>query len=229
MKNKQSDNNDISNSHSSNSTFNKSKEEAFFSGEKGSAGHFFNPSAIQAKLEIGNNVTIQATTVQQIVGQGGAFYWSINWKTSGKKGFIVQKIEASYNIYDSKGKKDKRQFVVPLYWEAWTVDQNGKIAETYPGDTWGQPNDQEMLGAPAPPRTTGDWSIKGTVYWVDQLDLNKGGWARYNPDTDAEHLLSTTIDPQLTSSPILQRWAKGSWDTTSKDSKNWTNVFIASK
>ena len=167
-------------------------------------------------IEKQTDISIGTPVVDYQTATGGAYGLAIKWATNGKNGYIVQKIEATYEAYDINWNKLPLDVVfTPVYWEAWTIKDS--IPQETKGapqdDIWINYSDEYMTGVPKGTPTRGRWTIKGTVYWVDKLDIQGGGWKKGNPKTDAgEILYSTDKKPAGLGQPIVVRLSSGMWD-----------------
>lgn len=145
----------------------------------------------------------------------GAFSWHIGFTTTGKDGWIVQRVTNSYKGTDSKGGKITcaRVGATPKYYEAWKVDGSSKVSPSVgaTNDMWMRPS-----LATRPPisdsKTKGRWSMVGEVYFT-KTDPAKSGLTKGGVP-DAGILLSGTTQPADLGIARLHRYANGTWDST---------------
>lgn len=136
----------------------------------------------------------------------GGYLEFIGWETDGRNGNIVQEIKTNAAIQACAGNKiDKGNQLPPRYWEAWHVDGDGKVKpiQGLVNDVWKR---NTMPGS------SGSWTIEGTVYWADSIDISK--FSKNNRDVPGvEGLLTTTTEPLGLSKPVPPvRRAAGSWN-----------------
>ena len=136
----------------------------------------------------------------------GKFRWVVGFNTTGKSGWIVQKIKNKYRAEDSSG-NPLPSGPTPEYWEAWAVDASGNVT---PGsassghDLWGRPD--RGTGS------KGHWSMTGKVYFTTTDPATKGFTTSSVPD--ANGLLASTSNPGGLGIARLHRYAQGTWDST---------------
>ncbi|HEX3762700.1 MAG TPA: hypothetical protein VHW23_28590 [Kofleriaceae bacterium] len=138
----------------------------------------------------------------------GAFRWAVAWTTDGTSGWIVQKITSTYTGTRKDGSAITLASVgtTPSYYEAWAVDNSGKVSPAV-----GATNDIWARGSKGD-GSKGTWSIKGDVHWTSsdpaKSGLTPGGVA------NAGILLSGTSAPAGLSGVLQTRHADGAWDST---------------
>ena len=139
----------------------------------------------------------------------GYYRWVVKLLTNGKNGWLVQKMENTYDETLADGTTRTTGLPTAKYWEAWQVTANSSILPT-PKDYWqrGYINSKDAVG------TKGTWSIKGTAYFTKN-DITKQGFKKKNVP-DAGLLLSTTSNPGKLGKKLLKREQQRSWDSTAK-------------
>jgi hypothetical protein len=153
-----------------------------------------------------------ATTISTKTNSGptwnphGHFDWRVGFTTSGRNGWIVQKIENTYSGTDSAGKAFTTGLPTPKYWEAWAVDGSGAVTPAIGSD-----NDYWIRGSRGT-GTKGSWSMKGEVHFTTTDPATQGFTKGGAPD--AGILLSTTTAPTGLGAVLLNRSANGTWDST---------------
>lgn len=136
------------------------------------------------------------------------FAWDIGFSTTGKNGWIVQKIDNTFNMEAADGTKTdiSGTGIVPSYYEAWAVDGASVVSPSN-----GATND--MWRRPA--RTAGGkgrWSMRGKCYWTTTDPATKG-MAPGNV-ANAGILMSSVGSPGGLGTARLHRHANGTWDST---------------
>lgn len=136
----------------------------------------------------------------------GAFNWQVGFSTTGRNGWIVQKIKNTYRAQNASGTALGGRVPTPEYWEAWAVDGSGNVTPNRGAvnDIWGRPS----RGA----GSQGHWSMKGNVYFTTTDPATKGLTRGGVPD--AGSLLSSTTSPGGLGVARLHRYAQGTWQTT---------------
>lgn len=151
--------------------------------------------------------TVSATTNSGPTwNANGAFDWRVGFTTSGRSGWLVQKIENALEGTDSAGKAFTKALPTPMYWEAWAVGADGKVTPAVGAnnDYWIRPT----RGA----SSKGSWSMKAQVHFSTTDPATQGFTAGGAKDSGI--LLSTTSAPAGLGSVLLNRTADGSWDGT---------------
>ena len=143
---------------------------------------------------------------------GGAAEWHINFTTSGRSGWLVQKVENSWRAKDAAGNAVASPFT-PKYYEAWAVDAAGNVTPddgAGNNDQWDNPDFNAQLSA-----IEGHWATSAKVYFTT-VDPATHGFIANNPATNAGILLSSTTAPAALDLGIarLHRYAQGTWDST---------------
>jgi len=135
----------------------------------------------------------------------GQFEWVVGFSTTGRSGWIVQKVTNTMRAEDSSGNAITTGIPTPEYWEAWPVDASGNVTPVGPGrnDWWLRPS----KGA----GSTGHWSMKGQLYFTTTDPATKGLTPGGVPD--AGILLSSTSSPGGLGIARLHRYAQGTWET----------------
>jgi hypothetical protein len=154
-------------------------------------------------------VTITSkTTAGPTFGPQGAALWHVSFATTGRTGWIVQKIDNTLSGTDAHGKPMTPASVglAPHYYEAWSVDATGAVTPQISGDNdyW----DQGPSGA----NTKGTWSTHGELFWVAGATLPSGMTS--GGVKNAGMLVSSASAPPGLGSSLLHRHATGTWDAT---------------
>jgi hypothetical protein len=165
--------------------------------------------SIPASTPEATNLFIKAPTVrEQKYLPCGEFDWGIQWQTNGRNGYIVQEIRAAETIKNCDGTPYKetdpekvKNARPPHFWEAWSVNGDGRF---YPDNG---PDDWKQL---AHPNTKGNWEVNAKVYWAESLDPD----AHFDVMKAVKNSLlpSTVTAPKNLSAPLLGRYAAGRWD-----------------
>jgi hypothetical protein len=130
-------------------------------------------------------------------GECGAYSWKVKFNIENAdestSGYIVQKVDAKYNLTDCAGKDTPvRNLETFPIWEAWGVKRGrvfiGDTAVARSDDTYADPN--MGLGS------QGSIVVKGIAEFFPNVILPAHMTAE-NPKTQAGDLLSTTTDPAL--------------------------------
>ena len=193
-------------------------------GGNGDAGPGAAPDAGAPRPDAGAPpaVTASATTTSgptfNTCGAVPRFRWCVNFTTSLRNGWLVQKIENTWNPSNCDGSVYGGPGVTPLYWEAWQVDGSGNVS---PVDSICSPNANDRwqryfcsstgtnLPACGGKDSRGTWSMAGTLYAVSTLP---GGFSSGGA-TDAGMLQSTTSDPGAALGTALStRRIGGTWN-----------------
>ena len=151
-------------------------------------------------------ISISATSlVGPTWNDNGHFDWGVSFTTSGRSGWIVQEIINGYRAEDADGAALPTD-VVPHYWEAWPVDDAGKVTpiDGRGNDDWIRPDRGDD--------TQGHWSMRGKVFWTETDPATQGFTA--GGVSNAGDLLSTTSEPSDLGIARLHRYAQGTWDST---------------
>jgi hypothetical protein len=141
------------------------------------------------------------------------FEWKVAFSpASSMTGYIVQRVESTYEARDCNGNINNTFQLTPLYWEAWRIAGVGLDPDPPGGhDTW-----RRTFDIP----TYGSWSIKGTLYQADAIPAD---FVAPNPNVpEAVDVPSTTTDPtrEVLGSPIGRRKIAGEWNCCDADPKN---------
>jgi hypothetical protein len=138
----------------------------------------------------------------------GEFDWGIRWQTSRKDGYIVQEIHAAETIqncdetpYKEADPEKVKNARPPHFWEAWSVNADGRF---YPDNG---PDDWKQL---AHPNTKGSWEVNANVYWAGSLDPDAG--FEVMKDVKRSLLPSTVTAPKNLGAALLTRRAAGRWN-----------------
>ena len=96
---------------------------------------------------------------------GRAFQWDVNFSTSLRNGFIVQRID---NVWNQNPAPAAGQSIPrPRYWEAWSVDGRGNVTPK-------NGNVNDMWRRPMRPNTRGNWRMTARLYTVLNLPATFG-------------------------------------------------------
>lgn len=149
-----------------------------------------------------------ATNAGPTFGPQGAAMWHVAFATTGRTGWIVQKIDNTVNGTDAVGAAITLATIglAPNYYEAWSVDAAGAVTPNVGGDNdhW----DQGGMGA----GTKGHWSTTGALYWVPGAATPAGMAAGTVPN--AGMLVSSLAAPPGLGVARLHRYAHANWDAT---------------
>ena len=137
-------------------------------------------------------------------GGFGQFHWEVAWQTNARNGYIVQEMESAQEGTFCDGTSDSGVApAAPLFWEAWRVQQDGKVHPPPGTDTW---------QVPVHPAHRGTWQLTGRVFFVEQLDPD-AGFRTGNPDApQAGTLYATGVEPKNLGPVLLSRQAAGRWE-----------------
>lgn len=154
-------------------------------------------------------ISISSTTnAGPTFGPQGAAMWHVAFATSGRTGWIVQKIDNTVNGTDAGGTPMTPATIglAPHYYEAWSVDAAGTVTPSVGGDNdhW----DQGGMGA----GSKGHWSTRGTLYWLPGAAMPGGMAAGAVPN--AGMLVSSFAAPAGLGVARLHRYAHANWDAT---------------
>lgn len=154
--------------------------------------------------------TITATTTAgPTFGPRGASMWHIRWSTTGRTGWIVQRVNntASGTHADGRPVTTTTMGILPEYYEAWSVDGSGAITPHVSGehDYWD--------GPPFETGSRGTWTTAATVHWIAGATRPSG----MSPGqvANAGILVSSIGAPSGLSSSVLSRNCTVRWDDTS--------------
>ncbi|HLW32766.1 MAG TPA: hypothetical protein VKX40_10930 [Aequorivita sp.] len=136
----------------------------------------------------------------------GHFDWRVGLSTTGRSGWLVQKINNTYRAEDAAGTALGGAAPTSEYYEAWAVDASGNVSPNVGvnNDYWIRPN--KGTGS------KGHWSMKGKVYYTT-VDPTLSGFTPGGV-ADAGILLSSTTSPGSLGIARLHRYAQGTWDST---------------
>src|SRR5262245_28851313 len=112
------------------------------------------------------------TVIEQKPKPWGEFSWPIQWETNGRDGYIVQEVRSVESIWNCDPERTpyketdpyaKETALPPHFWEAWSVNKDGRFFPDkgdpyYGGDNWTRP---------ARPNTSGNWEVSATVHWAN--------------------------------------------------------------
>ncbi len=153
----------------------------------------------------GNSIS-SATTSAPVWNPHGHFHWEVGFSTSGRNGWLIQKVESTRRAQDSSGTA-LPDSLTPLYWEAWSVDGSGSISPAAGAthDFW----NRRSFGT----GSQGHWSMSSAVYFTTTDPATQGFTPGGAPESGT--LPSTTTEPSDLGLARLHRYAQGTWDSTS--------------
>jgi hypothetical protein len=163
-------------------------------------------------IELGGNATKSGTKDTEAAAwkDYGAFRWAIAWTTDGASGWIIQKVTSTLAATAKDGTPITLASIgtTPSYYEAWAVDDKGKVSPSAgaTNDIWTRNSKGEG--------SKGSWSMKGEVYWTASDPAKSGLTSGGIPN--AGILLSGTSAPASLSGVLQTRHADGIWDATKK-------------
>ena len=136
----------------------------------------------------------------------GEFEWDVSFTTNGRLGWILQEMTNTYDARDMGG-YDVTPVYAPHYWEAWEVDEVGRVTPNV-----GRDNDY-WTRVSRGPNTRGTWTMDAAVYW-STTDPTTQGFILNGVMDAGEMLLSTYENPPDPGMLVLSRGASGAWDST---------------
>jgi hypothetical protein len=90
------------------------------------------------------------------------FNWQVGLRTTLRNGFIIQRIDNTFNATMCGGGAYVGWQPIPRYWEAWRVDANGNVSPAIGGVN-------DMFTRPLLPNSSGTWRMVGTLYTTRTL------------------------------------------------------------
>ena len=151
----------------------------------------------------------------------GEFQWDVNFSTTLREGWLIQRIENTWNATNCAGVNVTPGFTA-RYWEAWWVDANGRVwiptSTATPPGTAAPATADDLWRNPAIANSTGNWSQAGTLYTT--LTLPAGFAARGVPEAMD---LPATVGPVRSDDlglPENYRRVAGRWDCCDADPAN---------
>jgi hypothetical protein len=170
--------------------------------------------ALQLRLDnFARGATTLGPTYTDCSAAQPRFNWEVAWNTSLRGGFIIQRIDNTWNGTRCNGTA-MPVGSTPRYWEAWRVDNAGNVTPQAGGhnDEW----TREFPGG-----TRGTWRETGTLYTV--LNLPPAARFAANSVPDAGILQATTTAPAGDDLGQAQgrRTAAGEWDCCDPNPANW--------
>mgnify|MGYP000851053013 FL=1 len=90
------------------------------------------------------------------------FNWQVGFRTTLRNGFIIQRIDNTFNATMCGGGAYVGWQPIPRYWEAWRVDGNGNVTPAIGGVN-------DMFTRPLLPNSSGTWRMVGTLYTTRTL------------------------------------------------------------
>jgi len=90
------------------------------------------------------------------------FDWRVAFRTTMRNGFIIQKIENTFNATMCNGSPYTGWTPIRTYWEAWRVDGVGNVTPMIAGVN-------DIFTRPLRPGSRGNWVMRGTLYTTRTL------------------------------------------------------------
>lgn len=90
------------------------------------------------------------------------FNWQVGFRTTMRNGFIVQRIDNTFNATMCDGSAYTGWQPIRRYWEAWSVDGNGNVRPILGGVN-------DMFTRPLRAGSRGNWVMRGTLYTTKTL------------------------------------------------------------
>lgn len=112
------------------------------------------------------------------------FNWQVGFRTTLRNGFIIQRIDNTFNATMCGGGAYVGWQPIPRYWEAWRVDANGNVTPAIGGVN-------DMFTRPLLPNSSGTWRMVGTLYTTRTLPASFVA----NSVADAGILRATLANP----------------------------------
>jgi len=145
----------------------------------------------------------------------GRFQWDVNFDTSLRGGWIIQRLDNTWNVTPcAVGGPVAGGTPTLQYWEAWWVDNNGRIwiptSLATPPTTAAPATADDLWRRPAAPGTRGRWSMSARLYTTLTLPA---GFA-HGAVADAGALPATTAAPNSDDLGLVvaSRRQGGEWD-----------------
>lgn len=148
----------------------------------------------------------------------GEFQWDVNFNTTLREGWLIQRIENTWNATNCVGANVTPVFT-RRYWEAWWVDANGRAriptSTANPPTTVAPATADDLWRNPPIANSTGDWSQAGTMYTT--LTLPRGFAIRAVPEAiDLPSTVGPVRGDDLGEAEAYRRVA-GRWDCCNAD------------
>ena len=90
------------------------------------------------------------------------FNWQVAFRTTMRNGFIIQRIDNTFNAQMCNGTAYTGWTPIRRYWEAWRVDAVGNVRPMVAGVN-------DMFTRPLRPGSSGNWVMRGTLYTTKTL------------------------------------------------------------
>lgn len=90
------------------------------------------------------------------------FDWQVAFRTTMRNGFIIQRIDNTFNAQMCIGAAYTGWTPIRRYWEAWRVDAVGNVRPMVAGVN-------DMFTRPLRPGSSGNWVMRGTLYTTRTL------------------------------------------------------------
>lgn len=90
------------------------------------------------------------------------FNWQVAFRTTMRNGFIIQRIDNTFNAQMCNGTAYTGWTPIRRYWEAWRVDAVGNVRPMVTGVN-------DMFTRPLRPGSSGNWVMRGTLYTTKTL------------------------------------------------------------
>ncbi len=148
-----------------------------------------------------------------------AFQWDVDFATSLRNGWIIQRLDNTWNVTNCDGTANHAAAVTAQYWEAWWVDAAGEIwiptALTTPPTTATPATADDLWRRRMDPNTRGTWSMRARLYTT--LTLPAGFAIHGVPD--AVDLPSTVgpVDGDALGPAVASRGQAGTWNCCDPD------------
>jgi len=154
----------------------------------------------------------------------GQFQWDVNFTTTLREGWLIQRIDNTWNA-TACGGGDVTPPFTRRYWEAWWVDANGNVllptSTAQPPTTTGLAVAHDLWRNPSIPGSRGTWSQAGTMFTTLTLPA---GFAIHGANSAPESVdLPSTrgpIDTDALGLPVASRRVAGRWDCCDPDPAN---------
>jgi hypothetical protein len=178
------------------------------------------PDAGTTRSDAGTPPAVTVTTTSGPIFNGcgslPGFRWCVAFTTSRRHGWLVQRVDSTWNASHCDGSAYGAPSPPPQYWEAWPVDGNGNVplVDAFcpnANDRWDRSFCSRGIRADAcrGRDSRGTWSIAGTLYHVNRLPADFiAGSVRA-----AGSLYATMSDPGAVLGPALStRTIGGTWN-----------------
>jgi hypothetical protein len=159
----------------------------------------------------------------------GDFEWDVNFATTLRGGWLIQRIDNTWHATDCASGADVTPAFSAQYWEAWWVDSSGTVSlptsTTTPPSTAATAGANDLWHNPPIAGSRGTWSQAGTVYTTLALPA---GFAVHGPNSASEagDLPSTRGPVSSDALGLAEGWrgVGGKWDCCDPDPAKHTHV-----